>query len=126
MNNRKMFLALVLISIMSSQVAHAHGEAQGYLNAALRFYEMMDYDRAFEYFERARLMPHTAEEVILIELYEGVMLANLSEEEEAAKKFKTALERDSDSQLPVMVSPLIRAEFESIRKEVERKGRGRS
>ena len=115
-------IVIILVLMLSVPSVRAEGEAQGYLNAAVRFYQKIDYDLAFEYLERARTLPHSADDLVLIELYEGVMLANLSEDEEAKRKFEAALRLNPWSQLPVAVSPKVRSQFESIRAQLTKEG----
>ncbi len=100
--------------------AQADSEFQLRMSTAARLYQELEYERALEQLKRARALARGVDQDVTIELYEGIILADMGRREEALAAFKTALLLKPTAQLPVRVSPKVAADFEAVRQEVLR------
>jgi hypothetical protein len=100
--------------------ASAQGEFQRHLNAATRLYESLDYERALTQINLAREKPHGSEEEVELALYEGIIQAELGEQDKCVTAFKSALLVQPEAKLPVKVAPKVTSLFESVRTQVKR------
>jgi tetratricopeptide (TPR) repeat protein len=83
-----------------------------YLEAGQQLMADLEYEAAFSQFERARSVPsNDLAEDVLINLYSGIAQAELRHEDLAQRFFKLALSLSPDAQIPVSVSPKVRAIF---------------
>lgn len=95
--------------------AWAGGEFQAHFQAGVGLYKEMDFERALEQFRLARALPHGAAEDVRVSLYEGILLFELGQEEQAAGAFRAAVSVDPHAALPVAVSPRIQIAFDKER-----------
>jgi hypothetical protein len=84
-----------------------------------RVHSKGDYERALELIGLARQRPLGTSELVLLSLYEGIILYELSRFVESGDAFQMALLIRPDAQLPEPVSPKIESHFETIRKRVQ-------
>ena len=115
---------LVLIAVAALLIA-APARAQGnafdtYVNAAVRLYESLEYERALEQLEKAKKLSRGVDDDAVLFLYEGVFRMDLGQSEQARAAFKTALLLKPDASLQMKVSPKVRAELEQIREQVRK------
>jgi tetratricopeptide (TPR) repeat protein len=78
-----------------------------------------DYEHALELIELARQRPLGTSELVILSLYEGIILYELSRFVESGDAFQMALLIRPDAKLPEPVSPKIESHFETIRKRVQ-------
>ena len=115
------FVRTVLLALVLSAVARADSESMTrFLNAALRLYENLEYERALEQVQNARKTAVTPDEQATVNLYEGMVLFDLGRTEDAQGAFRAALLLDPNAQLPLKVSPKVKAGFEQMRNAVNR------
>ncbi|WNG42703.1 hypothetical protein F0U60_00290 [Archangium minus] len=118
------FLVLVLLGCLSliPLAAHAqeHEEVKIYILSARRLYEDLEFEHALEQISRAKHFSRTKAEDVLLSLYEGVILADLSKADESSAAFKAALFLQPDAKLPLKVAPKVEKAFESVRQQVQR------
>ncbi|WP_224362485.1 hypothetical protein [Hyalangium versicolor] len=100
--------------------AHAQDEFQRHLNAAIRLYQGLEYERALTQIELARKMPHGSDDEVKLSLYEGILQAELGHPDEMTAAFKSALLVQPDVKLPVRVAPKVSTAFESVRQQAKR------
>ncbi|WP_257446184.1 hypothetical protein [Archangium lipolyticum] len=91
-----------------------------YLNAALRLYESLEYERALDQIRRARSYTRSVDDDVTVSLFEGVILADMGRKEEAIAAFRTGLLLRPEATLPVKVSPKVERDFETVRQGVRR------
>jgi hypothetical protein len=90
-----------------------------YLPAAVRLYESFDYEAAMDQLNRARTFPGTTpQELVKIEMYTGLLKFELDDIEGARLAFRTALSLDPAANVPNGISPKVRAEWNSIKKQI--------
>lgn len=100
--------------------AHAQGDFQRHLTAAIRLYENLEYERALTQINLAKQLPHGAEAELELSLYEGIIQAELGQQDASIAAFKSALFVQPEVKLPVKVAPKIANLFESVRAQVQR------
>jgi hypothetical protein len=105
--------------LIASAASAASDEVARYIRAARGFYEALEYEHALEQLARAKTLPRTLDEDVVIALYEGVIEGDLSHPEEAVNAFRAGLYLKPDAALPVPVSPKVEAVFEQTRTEVK-------
>lgn len=110
-------LGLALSLLPAGTRAAPLGDAQTYLLSAKRLYEGLDYEAALTQIQLARQVPRSREQELSLLLYEGILLSELNRWDEGAASFRTALEFDAETKLPVQVSPKVSARFESLREK---------
>jgi len=101
--------------------ARAEDDFQRYINAVAQLYASGESERALEQLQRARLRSWEVEQDVLVEVYEGLILLDLGQREQALAAFETGLLLDPEAMLPVKVSPKVSAAFEEVRKRVRKK-----
>ncbi len=112
---------LVLVSLLVATTAVASEEDfQRFLNAAVRLYENLEYERALEQVRNAKKQAATPDQQSTAALYEGVMLSDLNKPDEAKAAFKEALLLKPDATLPTKVSPKVVKDFEDTRTAAQR------
>jgi tetratricopeptide (TPR) repeat protein len=112
-------LAVCLSVVFPPSAARAEGAFERHIAEAVRLYDDLEYELALEQLERASKVPHGTEEEVTLGLYKGIISADLGRWEAARAGFKSALVLKPDAQLPLRVSPKVRAEFESQRTKVQ-------
>ncbi|WP_164013680.1 hypothetical protein [Pyxidicoccus trucidator] len=95
------------------------GRVQDYLLSARRLYDELEYESALEQLSLARRFSGGAEDDVLLSLYEGVIQADLGKTDAAAAAFKAALLLQPEAKLPVLISPKVKQQFESVRQQVK-------
>src|SRR6185436_14754700 len=93
---------------------------QRYVTAAARLYENLEYERALEQLDRARKLSKGIDDDVTVALYEGVIRADMAQDEPARAAFKTALYLRPDATLPVKVAPKVEQQFEEVRAAVKK------
>ncbi|HVG63985.1 MAG TPA: hypothetical protein VNA24_35810 [Hyalangium sp.] len=91
---------------------------QRHLTASVRLYESLEYERALQQLQRARELSRNAEQDVIVSLYEGLILADMGQGEQALAAFKTALLLNPEAKLPVKASPKVSSDFEAMRARV--------
>jgi tetratricopeptide (TPR) repeat protein len=99
--------------------AQGKDTAQAHIDAARRFYEELEYERAMDALDRAQRRARTQDEFSSVLLYEGVILAELGRSEEAAAAFQASLNLQPEATLPLVVSPKIQKQFEAARRDAQ-------
>ena len=112
--------ALFLAGLLWTTGAIANTAAQQYLKAANVLYQKLEYEKALEQLQRARSSADTVEEDVQVNLWEGILFAELGRLDEARAAFTTALALAGDAKLPIQVSPKVSAEFERLRLGVQK------
>jgi len=101
--------------------AHAQSSAfDTYVNAAVRLYESLEYERALEQLDKAKKLSRGVDDDALLLFYEGAMKMDLGQMDQGRAAFKTALLLKPDAVMPLKVSPKVRAEVETIRAQVKK------
>jgi tetratricopeptide (TPR) repeat protein len=99
-------------------------EFKRHLTASIRLYESLEYERALQQLQRAKELARNAEQDVIVSLYEGLILADMGQGEQAQAAFKTALLLNPEAKLPVKASPKVASDFEAmrvrVRQELER------
>ncbi|WP_224244819.1 hypothetical protein [Hyalangium gracile] len=111
---------LLLSAVPRPAQAQAPGEFQRHLNAAIRLYQSLEYERALTQINLARGKPHSSDEEVKLSLYEGIIQAELGHQDECTAAFKSALLVQPEAKLPVKVAPKVATLFESVREQVKR------
>lgn len=109
--------------IMSAVPLPARAQTSGFqrhLNAAIRLYEGLEYERALKQLKLASDAPHNSDEEVELSLYEGIIQAELGHQDESSAAFKSALLVQPDAKLPVKVAPKVSQLFESVREQAKR------
>ncbi|MCP3138489.1 hypothetical protein [Pyxidicoccus xibeiensis] len=94
-------------------------EMRSYLLSVGHLYEDLEFERALEQLVTARRLSRGIEDDVALSLWEGIILAELSQAEQAAAAFKAALFLQPEARLPVNVSPKLLTQFETLRREVK-------
>jgi hypothetical protein len=100
--------------------AYAQEKFQRHLNAAIRLYEGLEYERALTQLKLAADVPHNSDQEVELSLYEGIIQTDLGHQDEGTAAFKSALLVQPDAKLPVKVAPKVARLFESVRIQVQR------
>lgn len=115
-------LAVFVLAVgIVPRTARAEDDFQRYINAVAQLYASGESERALEQLERARLRSWEVEQDVLVELYEGLILLDLGQREQALAAFEAGLLLDPEATLPVKVSPKVSGAFEEVRKQVRKK-----
>ncbi len=102
--------------------AQAQSDFNRYFNAAVQLYNSGESERALEQLQNAKKRTSELQHDISVALYEGLILADLGQREQALAAFETALLLDPEAKLPTKVSPKLSDDFEEVRKRVLKKG----
>ncbi len=121
--NWRALAALGLLLMRMTAVAQERAPAKAHIEAALLHYKNLDYENALEELDRAQRRARTQEDTVSIYLYEGIILAEMNRDEEAAAAFEGALRLQPDSVLPLAVAPKIKERFEATREAVKAQAR---
>jgi hypothetical protein len=104
--------AVVLLLPAPRGVAQSRPE-NPYLGAAERLYRNLEFEAALQTIQRAAAWPSSSPaEDVRIALFEGLIRAELGQDELATRAFKRALALDPLARLPASPSPKVRALFE--------------
>lgn len=110
------------IALLTSPWAKAAPDsAQRHLLAADTLYQSLDYERALEEVKLAKSLAPVGEDAIAIQLFEGLLLAELGKRDEAKAAFVSALFQRPDAMLPRKVSPKVQSDFDAVKQEVQAK-----
>jgi hypothetical protein len=113
-------MALVLVLLVPTVARSENSvEVRTYLLSVQRLFEDLEYERALDQINLARRMAREAEDEVTLSLYEGIILCDLSKQEEGRAAFKAALLLRPDAKLPVQVAPKVEQLFESVRQQVK-------
>ncbi|NPD22202.1 hypothetical protein [Corallococcus exiguus] len=81
--------------------------------------EDLEYERALDQVARCKEASNGPEDEVVLSLYQGVILAELSGRlSDAEAAFKAALGMNPEAELPLTVSPKVKRHFEAVRKRV--------
>ncbi|WP_256569353.1 hypothetical protein [Myxococcus qinghaiensis] len=113
-------LLLGLLVLPVPARAEVSPDVRRYLMSINRLIEDLEHERALEQIVRAKKVSKGPEDDVAVSLYEGVVLAELSQgrQAESDAAFKSALFLNPDAKLPLTVSPKLRERFESVRQKV--------
>lgn len=111
-------LAIGLSSVAFGQCKH--DEVTRYVTASVRLYESLDYERALDQLLRARPFSCGSDDDAVISMYEGAIRWDLGQQDQARSAFKEALLLEPDVDLPLKVSPKLRALIETTRADVKK------
>jgi tetratricopeptide (TPR) repeat protein len=100
--------------------AQENSDLRSYLRSVNSLYGSFEYEQALKQLERAQRFAWTIEDDALLSLYEGLILAEMSNWDASAAAFRAALSLQPDSVLPLKASPKVEAYFEKVRREVVR------
>jgi tetratricopeptide (TPR) repeat protein len=112
--------ALLVVLLTQSAPAPDARAVQTYLRAASGLYQTLEYERALEQLKRARTVSSGVSDDAVIARYEGIVLFDMGQREEAVAAFKEALYLEPDATLPLRVSPKIADAFEATRLKVKK------
>ncbi|HZI12313.1 MAG TPA: hypothetical protein VE153_18150 [Myxococcus sp.] len=125
-------LALLWLSPLPALAGEGTSEAVGagseassfrrHMERAVRLYESLEYEKALQGLEKARVLAATEEEQVSVALHRGIVLADLGRRKQALDEFRAGLTLRPDAALPLQVAPKVQRDFESVRKQVQRKG----
>ena len=101
--------------------AQAQNDFNRYFNAAVQLYNSGESERALEQLQNAKKRTSKLQQDISVALYEGLILADLGQKEQALAAFETAILLDPNATFPTKVSPKLNDEFEEVRKRVQKK-----
>jgi tetratricopeptide (TPR) repeat protein len=93
-----------------------------HMERAVRLYESLEYEKALQGLDKARVLAATAEEQVSVALHRGIVLADLGRRKQALDEFRAGLTLRPEAVLPLQVAPKVQRDFESVRKQVQRKG----
>jgi len=116
------YMALVASLLFLPISVHAQSDPtlKGYLLSVSSLYSALEYEQALEQISRAKRFARTAEDDVILSLYEGIILADMSRWDESTAAFKAALFVDPKAELPLEVSPKVKSRFEAVRQDVQR------
>jgi hypothetical protein len=98
----------------------APGEFESYLQAAVRLYDSLDYERALEYLGRAKAKAGSVDDDVQVSLYEGIVLAELGRTDDSTAAFRAALLLRPEARLPLKVSPKVEEAFQLEQARVQK------
>jgi hypothetical protein len=105
----------VAVFLFATSALASEEDFQRFLNAAVRLYESLEYERALEQVRNAKKQAVTPDQQASAALYEGIMLSDLNKPDEARAAFKEALLLKPDATIPIKVSPKVSKDFEDTR-----------
>ncbi len=106
---------VVAVALLATVAVASEEDFQRFLNAAVRLYENLEYERALEQVRNAKKQAVTPDQQATAALYEGIMLSDLNKPDEARAAFKEALLLKPDAVIPIKVSPKVSKDFEDTR-----------
>jgi hypothetical protein len=114
------FVRITLLALLAA-ASSASAAGNPYLSAAVRLYDDIEYESALEQLKKAETWPGNGPaEDVTIQLYKGLVLAELGKSDDASTAFKAALALDPKAELPGKVSPKVRGLFTAARAELAR------
>jgi hypothetical protein len=116
--NGRALAGLGLLLLHLTAAAQGQTPAQAHIETALRHYQDLEYELALEELHSAQRRARTPAETGLTMLYEGIVLFELGQDEEATAAFQAALRLQPGAALPMKVSPKIAQRFESLKQQV--------
>ena len=105
----------VALALLATVVVASEEDFQRFLNASVRLYQNLEYERALEQVRNAKKQAVTPDQQASASLYEGIMLSDLNKPDEARAAFKEALLLKPDAVIPIKVSPKVSKDFEETR-----------
>jgi hypothetical protein len=111
---------IALILCLALPAAAESKEVKRFLNAAITLYENLEYEKALKQIAKAKAKVTGTEDEARASLLEGVVLADMGQEEKALTAFKTGFGLDLEGKLPVDVSPKVQAVAERARANVRK------
>jgi hypothetical protein len=112
-------MRIALLALLVAGTASA--ASNPYLSAAVRLYDDIEYESALEQLKKAETWSGNGPaEDVTIQLYKGLVLAELGNSDAAASAFKAALALDPKADVPAKVSPKVRSLFVAARAELAR------
>lgn len=115
-------LVVILLGVwMVPGTARAEDDFHRYYAAAVRLYNAGENEQALEQLQQAKARTYAVQQDVLVALYEGLILLELGPKEKALAVLENGLLLDPDVQLPVMVSPKVKEEFEALRERARKK-----
>lgn len=108
-------LLVAFAFLLSTTALGSEEDFQRFLNASVRLYENLEYERALEQVRNAKKQAVTPDQQAQAALYEGIMLSDLNKPDEARAAFKEALLLKPDAVIPIKVSPKVSKDFEETR-----------
>ncbi len=119
-----LLLKMVLIAALLLHPLPAHAQSspklRSYLLSVNSLYSALEYEMALEQVSRAKRFASTAEDDVLLSLYEGLILADMNNWDESTAAFKAALFLNPEAKLPLEASPKVKSHFEAVRQQVRR------
>lgn len=101
--------------------ARAQSDFHRYYSAAVRLYNAGESEQALAQLQQAKARTYAVQQDVMVALYEGLILLELGPKEKALAALETGLLLDPDVDLPVMVAPKVKEEFEALREKVRKK-----
>lgn len=102
-------------------VVWAQDNFHRYFSEAVKLYNRGENEQALEQFQQAKARTYVVQQDVVVALYEGLILLELGPKEKALAELETGLLLDPNAELPVMVSPKVKEEFEALREKVRKK-----
>lgn len=99
-------------------VAGASGSYDAALAKAVALYNEAEWDAALRELTIAEKLASDDGQRVTIWLHQGIMLANVPDADAARAAWRRALELEPQSELPLPVSPRVRALFQEVQKSV--------
>lgn len=100
--------------------APAKADFASLLAEAVRLYQDLEYELALKQLARAKGLAKGPEQEATVALYEGIMLGELGQRDQALAAFRTGLYLQPEAKLPAKVSPKLERDFEEVRRGVLR------
>src|SRR5262249_18302894 len=88
---------------------------------AVSLYNEAEWDGALRELSIAEKYASTDAQRLSVLLHEGIMLANVPDPEAARTSWRRGLELDPNAELPLAVSPRVRALFQEVQRSVKQK-----
>ncbi len=111
-------LCLLLMSPFTAQAALEATAFQAREGEIKRLYEDLDYEEALARIRQLRGEPLSSRQQVVLQLYEGILLCEMSGMQQGGAVFDSALRVWPTALLPVKVPPKVQALFESTRQKV--------
>lgn len=100
-------------------VAGAGGSYDASMKKAVGLYNEAEWDAALRELTIAEKFATTDAQRLSVWLHEGIMMANVPDADAARAAWKRALELDVKAELPLPVSPRVKALFQEVQKQVK-------
>ena len=106
---------LVAACLLSAGTAAAQTGPDPYLQQARVYYQGMEFEKCIARLEQAARWKNTPQELVEIELYNGLCKYNLGKSRDAEDHFQVALQLDREAKLPPYTSPKIEALYKKVK-----------